>query len=201
MDLYTVINLWISEAIFWIGILIVITGLLFILMPARIDNLASRANKWISTSQFFQDLDRFRDNDRFFYRYHKITGAAIVLCTVYIFHILLVNPGYAAMTGLLESMADSAFSNWLYPQLLIILMLVSFIALFIGVIIFTRPTALKNFDAWVSRWIETQEKLQVFDATHSLAEEKVKKNLRVYGIIVFLGGCYITLTIYLAQLS
>ena len=92
MDLYTVINLWISEVIFWIGILIVITGLLFALIPAQIDTLASRANKWINTEQFFHDLDLPRDHNQFFYRYHKISGVVIVLCSLYIFHILLINP-------------------------------------------------------------------------------------------------------------
>ncbi|MDJ0834671.1 MAG: hypothetical protein QNJ69_14190 [Gammaproteobacteria bacterium] len=201
MNLYNEINLWLSDAIFWIGVLVVIIGLLFIIVPGQVDRFASRTNKWISTSQFFESLDRHRDQDQFFYLHHRIVGTLIVLCSIYIFNLILVNPGYEVMARTLEQMAGSAFTSWLYPQLLIILVVATFIALFVGVIIFIRPAMLKAFDARVNRWVDTQGKLEVFDSTHSLPEDKVKNNLRFYGVIVFLGGCYITLTIYLAQAS
>ncbi len=201
MNLSSEISLWLNEVIFWIGILVVIIGLLFILIPQQLDRFASRTNTWISTNKFFDNLDRSRDQDEFFYGHNKIVGALIVLCSIYILNLILVSPGYELMARTLELMAESEFTNWLYPQLLILLVIATFIALFVGVIIFIRPSALRAFDAWVNRWVDTQDKLEVFDATHSIAEEKVKNNLRIYGIIVFLGGCYITATIYLAQAS
>ena len=195
------ISQWIYESIFWIGILIMITGILFMLIPGQIEKVASRMNRWICTNSFFHMIDRPRNQDRVFYRYHKIVGTIVVICSIYIFYVFLVDIGYEKMVLMLEKLANTAFTMWLYPQLLNILLLATVFSLLMGVIIFIRPSALKDFENWSNRWFDTNAKLKVFDTTHSFPEEKVKRNSRIFGLIVFLCGCYITASMYIALSS
>ena len=99
----------------------------------------------------------------------------------------------------LEKIAETAFTKWLYPQLLNIVLIATIFTLIIGVVIAVRPSTLKNFESTTNRWFDTNRKLKVFDATHSLPEDKVRKNSRAFGLIILLGGCYITASMYLIR--
>src|SRR3990172_12121805 len=70
---------------FMAGIVMFVIGCCMMLAPELIIRAGQRMNRWVSTEQLFDQLDAPKSSERFFYRYHILSGSLLAAASAYIF--------------------------------------------------------------------------------------------------------------------
>lgn len=183
--------LWISNALLIIGILLLPIGLGFCFLPNKMFKLANRMNRWIVTDQFFNEINKPRYRESFFYRYHRIFGVVIVLVSTVSLYSLTFYLGMESVTHILISISESEFEKWLFVVLYYLLIAAICLAVIFGIFMTIRPSALKSFEKWSNHWIDTDDPLKVMDTQKNLPDRILPGNPRIFGFFIILGAIYI----------
>lgn len=182
---------WLVASLFWLSVLISLIGIIFIVKPGVLVQSSRKLNRWISTSGFFDALDRPRQVERIVYRYHRWFGFIILVAAGYCLYIFLMNMDMQRMIRILPVVGNPGFSEWLYEMLYYILISANTLALVAGLIMLIRPSLLKNLEAISNRWIASDKWMKPLDQPHSIPEHILPGNIRLFGLIVLIGGLYI----------
>jgi len=185
------IYIWILNVLFIIGLLLIPVGLGFMLCPEKIFKQAIKLNRWVSTDSFFNVLNTPHYKEHYFYRHHKIFSSGIIFLSIICFYMLVFYIGIAGVTDNLIKMAESEFENWLFVVMYYLLIVGIFLAFIFGVFMFIRPSALKTFESWGNRWIDTDERLKILDKQQDLPDRILPGNPRIFGFVVILSAIYI----------
>lgn len=183
---------WLIASLFWLGVLVILIGIVFALAPQRAVTAGNKLNRWISTKAFFDALDSPRYQERWIYRHHRLLGVIIISAVCYVLYTFMIDISIEDTLARLMSLAESEFTRWLYEQLFYIFLGANALALIIGAIIFVRPSLLKNIEEKSNLWIGTNEKLDVLDS--KVGTDKFVGNPRLFGLFVILGGLYIVVS-------
>ena len=170
------------DFLFVIGVLLVPVGVSFMLIPNKVFNIANKLNRWVATDSFFNKLDTPIYKERFFYRHHQLFGFTVLLVSAVCLFMLTV---YTV------KLAESEFEKWLFHVLYYMLIVAIMLAFLFGLIMFIRPSALKSFETWGNRWIDTEEPLKMLDQNKNLPDRILPGNPRVFGLAVTLAAIYI----------
>lgn len=189
--------IWVQNIIFIIGILLLPVGFAFSFMPEKMFNLANKMNKWVATDNFFNELNKPRYKESYFYRHHQIVGAIIFLSSVTCFYYLSFYVGIESITEVLIKLAESEFEKWLFLMLYYILMVaISLVAIF-GIFMFKRPSTLKKFEKWSNQWIDTDESLSSLDRQNNVPDKVLPGNHpRIFGGVIILAAIYMLWSTY-----
>jgi hypothetical protein len=182
---------WLVASLFWLSLLISLIGIIFMVRPGVLVQSSKKLNRWISTSGFFDALDRSRQVERTVYRYHRWFGFIILVGASYCLYIFLFNIDVQRMIRILPIVGNSGFSAWLYEMLYYLLICANALALVTGLIILLRPSLLKSLETIANRWIASDKLIKPLDQTHSIPEHILPGNIRLFGLIVLIGGLYI----------
>lgn len=182
---------WLLTSLFCLGIVFVPVGLALIIIPDRMMAWGRTGNRWVSTTAFFDVLDKPRNHERFYYKHHHLMGAVITLLSVIIIYVLVFYTGFGVTAAGMEKLAATAFGQWLLQTGYYILVVLCVFTLIAGIIIFTRPSLLKSIEEWGNRWIDTQKPLQHFDDVHDIPESIFPGKPRLFGIFVLVCALYI----------
>lgn len=185
------IYLWLISSLFILGVLLIPLGLCFLLLPKKMEQIGEKLNNWISTEHFFDNINKPIYQERLIYRNHKVFGILIVLITSICIYMMCFYTNISNITNALVLMADTAFGKWLLESLYYILIGANAIALFLGAVIFIRPSVLKTIEEKANRWVETEGKLKVLDQTKELPNTVLPGNPRVFGTLILVGAAYI----------
>lgn len=182
---------WMMSLIFWMAVILFVFGLGLAIMPVRMMAWGRSLNKVVSTEDFFESLDGPRYYESLIYRYHWVSGAAIVVLAATVIYMLAF---YTSMETVLAGIAalvnHHPFYQWLLEILYYLLLVLNVIALGIGVIVFVRPSLLKNLEAWGNRWVDTRASLKKLDEEHEIPENILPGRPRWFGLFVCLGAAY-----------
>jgi hypothetical protein len=189
---------WMLNSLFILGILLIPVGLGFMLVPEKIFRIANKMNRWVSTESFFKKINSPIYKERFFYRHNKLLGAGIFFISVFCLYVLTISIGIEDVSNILIKLAETAFEKWLFVILFYVLLAAIFLALIFGTIMFVRPSALKSFESWGNRWIDTDEPLKVMDKSKNLPDRILPGNPRIFGFAVTIAGVYIVWSTYTA---
>lgn len=192
MNTLTPLMEWFFVSLFWLGVLMLAIGVIFLIAPGWALSIGNKLNRWVSTKFFFDSIDKPRYQERWIYRHYRISGIIIVVVTCYVFYVFLMAIGIDVMVGKLIGFADSGFYKWLYEQLFYIFLGANVIALVLGLIILIRPSLLKAIEEKSNRWIGTNEKLDKLD--RSISTDIYLGNPRLFGFAVVVGGIYIIIS-------
>ena len=182
---------WLLTSLFCLGILFIPVGLALIIIPDRMMEWGKSANRWVSTTDFFDALDKPRNHERFYYRQHHLLGAVITVLSVIIIYMLMFNTGFGLTAAGLDKLAASDFGKWLLQTAYYILIVLCVFTLIAGIIIFARPSLLKSIEEWGNRWVDTQKPLQRFDDVHDIPESIFPGKPRLFGGFVLVCALYI----------
>ena len=182
---------WLLTSLFCLGIVFIPVALALMIIPDRMMEWGKSGNRWVSTTSFFNALDRPRNHERFYYKQHRLLGVIIVLLSVISIYLLAFNTGVDATATGLEKLAATEFGKWLLQTGYYILIVLCVFTLIAGVIIITRPSLLKSMEEWGNRWIDTQKPLQPFDDVHEIPESIFPGKPRVFGFFVLVCALYI----------
>ncbi len=183
--------LWLVSTLFWVGVMLVPLGLVLLLAPGKAIKLADCLNRWISTQAFFDAINKPRYHEKHFYRHHHLLGASIVILASFSIYMLMFYVNMDTAVAYFMALAKSEFERWLFVNFYYLLVIMLFIALAVGVVIFSRPSALKKLETWSNQWISTEEKLHSLDEMHDLPGNILSERPRLFGLFILFGAAYI----------
>ena len=185
--------LWITDFLFILGLLIFIIGLWMIFLPQHFLRMGKVLGKWVSTEEYFSTLDKPHYQERAIYRHHRIIGGLIVLGACYTM-ISLLNVDLETMRTGLASYGNPFWTEWIFTVVYYLLISGNFVAIIMGLVVFIRPSLLKDIEKLMNKWIVSDEGLKKLDHIHEVPANILPGKPRLFGVIVALGGLYIMMT-------
>ncbi len=170
------------------GAALVGAGLLF--APAKTLKLNAFMSKWIDTRRIRVELDRPRWVERLFYRWHRLAGALVVIGATYALYTLLLTPIPIWIGKLFEG---DALGLW--PAFCAFLVIGNVLAVFLGALVFARPSLIREIELAANRWISTEFLNDFFGAMHMSFELLLFRHLKKTGVFMFVSGIYVVLQI------
>lgn len=194
----TEIMQWLLASLFWIGALMALFGAAVLIKPDLLLRWSGRLNRWISTTGFFQVLDAPHQTEHVFYRHHRLLGLAIVAGSAWCLYTFIFGVDSGRLLASLPVLAvGKEVSAWLYGTLYNLLLAANALAIVLGLIVFIRPSLLKGIESWANHWVRSEKIAQPLDETHFIPEKILPGNVRVFALVVLLGGLYIMSSIAL----
>lgn len=185
----TVAALLLQALILALGALLAIAmviGIVIALRPQLLERFESQSGQRFSMRRATRVFDIPRNVDRWFYRHHRIYGAAVVILAVTLLSFLAFGQPQLAWQSLFEP-ANRVAGEILVDTARVILWILGLFALAVGVVVFLRPSALKAFEAWSNRWLTPRRALRNVEATeYHGAEQWVRRHPRGWGVAVAL---------------
>ena len=182
---------WLVTSLFWVSVLISLCGVVFIINPKILTKYSKNLNRWISTTDFFNLLDKPRHMERRIYHYHRLFGFFITLGATYSLFIFIFDMNTQEIMNALPVIINASISEWIYEIVYYLLIIANGLALIAGIIILIRPSLLKGLEALANKWVASDKYIKSFDRTHSIPEHILPGNVRLFGLMVFIGGVYI----------
>jgi len=191
MNLTNEFYTWALDFLFIIGVFLIPVGLGFMLVPDKLFKMANKLNRWVHTDSFFNKINAPVYKERFFYRHHRAFGISVLIVSVVCLYMLTFFIGIETIMADLVKLAGSEFEKWLFVILYYLLITANILAFLFGLVMVIRPSALKPFEAWGNRWIDTDGPLKVLDRKKDLPDRILPGNPRIFGFFVTLAAIYI----------
>ncbi|TAJ92187.1 MAG: hypothetical protein EPO31_11260 [Gammaproteobacteria bacterium] len=175
------------------GVVMLIIGCCMLVSPDLIIKAGRRLNRWVSTDQFFSNLDRPQGSEKFFYRYHIISGVLLALASLYIFVTFIwgIDRGYV-----LRIFASATANEWLTASIIFLCRAFSTVIFFIGLVIMFRPSLLKHLESWGNRWFAVDSSLKRLDVQLKAPDRVFGQQPRLMGLLVTIGSLYILIQLW-----
>jgi hypothetical protein len=195
------IQIWLTSAMFGLGLLVFILGLWILILPARFLKTGQSLGKWVSTEEYFDAMDKPRYQESLIYRHHRIAGSLIVLGAAYTLLMLIARADISAFAGIFPTVINPFWSEWFYGALYSMLLVANMLAIVVGLIVLIRPSILKGIEMTLNRWIVPESRLKKLDEPHEISVDVFPGgNPRLFGLAVTLAGLYIMLSMTIALL-
>lgn len=192
-----IINGWLADAVWWIGIvgvtLATLAGLWLVLAPAGALRFANRLNREYSFAWLQRALDAPRHTEPWIYRHHRIVGALLVIATAFFFWRLATNYSTAALAALFAGTMPPIALEMLATAATSILVIGNAAGLILGVVIFVRPSALKGAEGWANRWVASDQAAEFLNRRDDRAEGYAHRYPRRVGLVILAAAVYIVL--------
>jgi hypothetical protein len=181
--------LWHSFLLFlWMGSMLaalVGAGLLF--APAQVERINRYFAQWIGARNIGMEMDRPRSTERYIYRHHRVAGALVFSGAVVVIYRFLLAPARERMALLA---APDMFG--LLDAGIAFLVIGNVLAAAIGLIVFFRPSMLREFEDVANQWISTDKVTRFFNRPQFLLDRFVMQHRCLFGaglVIAGLGVC------------
>lgn len=193
----SIINGWLSESLWWLGVvgvtLATLAGLWLVLAPAGALRVANRLNREYSVSWLQRALDTPRHTEPWIYRHHRVVGVLLVVATSYFFWQLATDFSVSALAALFAGTMPPVALELLATVFTSILVIGNAAGLILGVVIFVRPSALKGTEGWANRWVASEKATEFLDRRNDRAEGYAHRYPRWVGAVILAATAYIVL--------
>jgi len=189
----TDIFLWQSLAIFLLiaALLGILLGLLLTFKPDLMERINRVANRWVSVRQIDRLLDRIISMEQWFYQYHRPLGILVILGAVYILVYFGVLFDKAIALQRLNGYVPSGLLDGLLDALVLTSLIGAVAALFVGLLLWLRPSLLRGFEEEANQWISSRRATKVLDVPHDQVNRFVARHARQIGYLLLLGSLYL----------
>lgn len=169
----------------------VISGLWLLLSPQGFARVEQMAGAPFSLRRGLRPFDVAHNIDRYFYRHHQAIGLLIIAASIFNLYRAMFDivPGH--VSRLLLNYYPQAVAEWLVASLQYALILGNLFAVIIGLVIYVRPSALKDFEARANRWLTTRRKTLWLSTKLGPASEFLRNQPRTLGAIVLVLSTYL----------
>ncbi|OGS93475.1 MAG: hypothetical protein A2061_07970 [Gallionellales bacterium GWA2_59_43] len=195
------IILWRSLAIFLlIGALTgIAVALVLIYRPALYERVSLAANRWVSTRHYTRAADRMLSLESWFYRHHRLLGILVCVGAGYLLVYFGLLFDKAAALQQLPQMLPIRLKVPLLEGLLDALVLVSLTgaaaSLFVGLLLWLRPSLLRGIEEASNQWISTRRAERLLDIPRDEVEAFVACHARRVGWLLLLGSLSLLLLV------
>ncbi|MDP1995942.1 MAG: hypothetical protein Q8J90_01975 [Gallionella sp.] len=189
----TDIFLWQSLAIFLLiaALLGILLGLLLTFKPDLMERINRVANRWISMRRIDRLLDRIISLEQWFYQYHRPLGILVILGAGYILVYFGVLFDKAIALQRLAGYVPSRLLDGLLDALVLTSLIGATAALFVGLLLWLRPSLLRGFEEEANQWISSRRATKVLDVPHDQVNRFVARHARQIGWLLLLGSLYL----------
>ncbi len=167
-----------------------VVGVLLLIAPERVVAFKQYSDRWLTIRKHTKVLEVQRHHDPFFYHHHRAVGSLIIVGASYV----LYRMAFDALGTLTPDMVDLPerliFWQWLYDAGITFLTIGSFFALWVGGIIFFRPSLLKGIEQQANRWLSSRQALRRTDQNYTGFEAVLIRYHWVSGLILIFGAVY-----------
>lgn len=158
--------------------------------PERIAFWNQYFSRWVSPDKIDEQLNRPRWIERYFYRHHRLVGATLLIGATFVLYAFLFGHNMRRVSAVMAS------GGWgLWEALVGILLIGSVLAAFVGLIVLTRPSLLREIEKSSNRWISTQGMVKLFDGMHYSFDLQFLRYRKTAGVLMILGGLYILIVL------
>jgi hypothetical protein len=193
--------LWRSLAIFLlIGALVgIAVALLLIYRPDIYERVSRAANRWVSTRHFTRTADRMLSLESWFYSHHRMLGMLVCAAAAYLLvHFGLLFDKAAAMQQLphmLPLKLKLPVVEWLLDALVLVSLTGAAAALFVGLLLWLRPSLLRGIEEASNQWISSRRAERQLDIPRDGVEVFVARHARRVGWLLLLGSLSLLLLV------
>lgn len=168
-------------------------GAMLLYRPQVLQRWNTWLNRWISTRQMEQPLDRNVNIDPWFYRHRHPFGILTLLGALYIlYYFSVVLDREQAVLGLSRYYSLSpALTGGLLDALVLSALLGALLALAVSVFLLLRPSLLQDFEQGANRWLSLRRAMKPTEITRPGVDEYVFAHGRRAGMLLVLGSLYV----------
>ena len=172
-----------------------------VLRPAWLLQTSKRANRWIATRQASGMLEQAVKVDRWFYRYHRISGFLLLAGAIFLIYFFTARLDRIRILIGLSRVFDIplAFSDVLLNSAVLSIILGASFAIIISLFLLARPSMLRGFEQGANQWISLRLALKPFEISRVGVDEYMFQNVRMAGVLLLFGSLY-TLAVLTAWL-
>jgi len=160
-------------------------GLGLIFVPVATLRFNEKINTRISLREKTKSIETAIKSEPFFYKHSKISGAILIIGSLFVLYTLATFNVNSLIPYLPKSISVPAW-EWLLSSLQIFFILTSIFILLFGLIVFIRPSAVKNFEQTANHWISTRKHFSKMSNDINLANKLVNTYPRVFGVTITL---------------
>jgi hypothetical protein len=162
-----------------------LVGVGMLLLPTRTIRLNQYFCRWVDTTDLGAEFDRPRWVERFFYRYHRWTGATLGLGGAFVLYMFLL---VHVMRRVSVFLKNDIFG--LLDAFSAIIVIGSVLAIFIGFVMYARPSLLRELEVAANQWISTDGLTNAFNSMHLSFDGYVVRYRKMAGAFLLSGGVY-----------
>lgn len=173
-----------------------VLGLAVAVHPTLLDRFERASNRRVSLRELTRPLDVPHNIDRYFYRHHRLYGAAVVVLAVALLSFLAFGRPDIAWQSLFEP-GNRAIGAIVTDAARVVLWILGLFALAVGAVVFLRPSALKAVEGWANRWLSTREALRDMEREFHGPEDWMRRHPRAWGIVIAVASALCLLALFL----
>lgn len=170
-----------------------VLGALLLYRPQVLQRWSVLLNRWVSTRQMEQPLDRSVNIDPWFYRHRRPVGILILLGALYILYYFSVTlDREQAVLGLSRHYnLHAALIGGLLDALVLSALLGALLALTVSVFLLLRPSLLSDFEQGANRWLSLRRAMKPTEIARPGVDQYVFAHGRQAGVLLILGSLYV----------
>lgn len=168
-----------------------VSGLWLLISPNGFARLEAMAGAPFSLRRGLRPFDISRNIDRYFYRHHQAIGLLVITASIFTLYRAMFDivPGKVATSLILQY--PPVVAEWLVTSLQYALLLGNLFAIIIGLVIYVRPSALKDFEARANRWFTARKKTLWLKTRLGPSTGYLRNQPRALGIIILVLSTYL----------
>lgn len=173
-----------SYAFIIIGTIIALTlGLGLIFAPGITLKFNEKINTRFSMRKATKKIETAIKSEPFFYKHSRISGTFLIIGSLFVLYTLTTFNAYTLIPHLPKSIPPAAW-EWIIESAQIFFYIAcSFIFIF-GLIVFIRPSLVKNFEQAANHWISTRKGFSKMTADINITNRLVNAYPRLFGVFI-----------------
>ncbi len=184
-------NTMLSEILFDASLLFLIIGTFIALVlglglifaPAITLKFNDKINTRISLREKTKAIETAIKSEPLFYKHSKISGAILVIGSIFVLYTLETFNAYSLIPHLPKSISAPAW-DWIIQSAEIFLFISCVFILIFGLIVFIRPSMVKNFEQVANHWISTRKGFSKMSTDIDITNKLVTTYPRAFGAFI-----------------
>ena len=162
-----------------------IFGLGLIFAPTTTLKFNEKINTRISLREKTKSIETPIKSEPFFYKHSKVSGAILVFGSLFVLYTLTTFNAYTLVPHLPKSISPATWDWLIQAGQIFFFISCTFILLF-GIVIFIRPSLVKNFEQTANHWISTRQRFSKMSSDINTVNTIVNIYPRIFGSFITL---------------
>lgn len=177
-------------------------GVALLLRPDWLRRVSMFTNRWVSTRQLSRPLVRSIILDGWFYRYNRLSGALLLIGSIYIvyFFTAVFNKPLALSNVFNTAIIPHSVMSGLVDAMVLCGLLGALFTVMISLFLMFRPSMLREFEQRANQKTSLRQGLKPLEIQRDSLDRYVFRNGRLAGVLILAGSIY-TLAILVSSLK
>jgi hypothetical protein len=169
----------------------IVSGFWLLIAPGGFARIEAMAGGPFSLRRGLRPFDISRNVDRYFYRHHEAIGLLAIAASTFTLYRTMFDIVPGKVARILINQYPAVVAEWLIASLQYTLLLGNLFAIVVGLVIYVRPSALKDFEARANRWFTARKKTLWLQSRLGNTSEILSNQPRTLGIIILVLSTYL----------